>query len=116
MNPERLAEGINELLIDDALESYKNMYILKNLPNDPTVYEQDIFNVLSVLDSNSKESFYRLIENVLNDTVTSFCALLDGSCGYIGQDSDLLLYSEDSKEKRLNGNLMMHLDRVRGLA
>ena len=115
MNPERLAEGINELLIDDALDSYKEMYVSGELPDNPTEYQRDIFNVMSALDSDAKDSFYRLIDNVLNDTVTSFCAFLDGSCGYIGQDSDLALYSENNKSERLNGNLMMHLDRARGL-
>jgi hypothetical protein len=115
MNPERLAEGINELLIDDALNSYKEMYVSSELPDIPTEYQQDIFNVLSALDSDAKHSFYRLIDNVLNDTVTSFCAFLDGSCGYVGQDSGLLLYSEDNKNEPLNGDLMMYLDRARGL-
>ena len=60
-------------------------------------------------------SFYRLIENVVNDSATSFCAFLDGSCGYEGQDGNLLLYSEENKKEPLNGDLMTYLDEAREL-
>lgn len=110
-----MAKGMKELLIDEAIESYKDIYNCSKLPENPTEYEQDIHNVLHSLSPAAKESFYRLIENVVNDSVTSFCAFLDGSCGYIGQDSNLLLYSENDRDKKINGELMAYLDNARGV-
>ena len=115
LNAERLAEGIKELLIDDAIESYKEMYVLKDLPNAPSLYEKDIHTVLATLSEEGRESFYRLLVNVITDSATSFCAFLDGSCGYLGQDSNLLLYSEEENEELLNGSLMSYLDKARGI-
>ncbi len=115
LNAERLAEGIKELLIDDAIESYKEMYVLKDLPKTPSIYEKDIHTVLAALSEEGRESFYRLLETVITDSTTSFCAFLDGSCGYLGQDSKLLLYSEEGDEEILNGSLISYLDKARGL-
>jgi hypothetical protein len=110
MTPEQLANGIKELFINDAVESYKEMYVLSELPEKPSQYQQDIQKVLSSLDSEGKVAFFNLIEIICTYSATSFCSFLDGSCGYIGQDTELKLVGANNPEEILNGELMTHLD------
>ena len=57
MSPEKLAKGIKELLIDDAIDSYKEMYVQNDLPENPSEYEKDINKVLSALSPRKKCHF-----------------------------------------------------------
>ena len=114
MNSKELVEGMKDLFIDEAAESYKELYLAaeSSVATDP--YTSDIKTVMSSLDMAGKQALFSLIRMVCIDSATSFCSFLDGSCGYVGQDDNLILTPEGSLEMKLNGDLVMLLDRCLG--
>jgi hypothetical protein len=114
MNSEELIDGIKSLFIDEPAESYQELYIETETSNDTDQYSRDIKSVMSSLDEDGKQALFNLIRMICIDNTTSFCSFLDGSCGYVGQDSDLCLTSGNNPDQKLNGDLMMLLDRCLG--
>lgn len=114
MTPEELAQGMKELFIDEAIESYQLLYTNAEISNDTDTYSMDIKSVMSSLDENGKRALFKLIKIVCMDSTISFCSFLDGECGFENQTDQLKLTSENSQNLPLNGSLVMHLDRILG--
>jgi hypothetical protein len=112
VTPEEFSKKLYEMFVTDAVESYEEMYSRVMESSDTDLYSSDIKKVLASFDDDGKKAFFRLLRVVCSDSADSFCALLDGSAGFIGQTSNFVLLTEDQKDEQINGELLAHIGNV----
>lgn len=112
MTPEEFSKNLYEMFVTDAVESYEEMYsgVLESSGTDQ--YTLDIQKVLKSLDEDGRKALFRLLTIVCSDAANSFCALMDGSAGFIGQTSNFVLHSEDTPDEQINGNLLTYIGNI----
>ena len=108
MTPEEFAVGIKQMFVDDAIQTYRDLYSQVVDSDNTDQYSKDIQAVFSCLDESGKEAFFNILRIICIDSTNSFLSLLDGSSGLDGQKSELKLVSMDNPEEALSGDLMAY--------
>ena len=77
-------EIIYESIVEEGMETYKQLYEETKITDRTIVFWRNAIKLYEKLDSNEKEIFFDIIEQVIIDTTSSIFGILDGSSSIAG--------------------------------
>ena len=94
-------EIIYENIVEEGMETYKQLYEETKITDRTIVFWRNAIKLYEKLDSNEKEIFFDIIEQVIIDTTSSIFGILDGSSSIAGGgtlETDIKIDNLDTKQ------------------
>ncbi|WP_430906563.1 hypothetical protein [Maribacter sp. 2-571] len=97
MKPEEFVNSIKELVINENLNIYKDLFETTNVDDVTDLYWKNALSFFRLLSDSQKSVFYQILRQVEVDTVSNIFAVLDGVTFLEGQERDFILEYEGKK-------------------
>ena len=102
MTPKEFVEAIRKEILDANLDIYRNLFEKTKMESATDAYWKEALSFYECLDGKAKESFYKIIRQVMSDSISNMFAVLDGVSFLSGQEEDFDLSYQG---QLLNGDL-----------
>lgn len=102
MKPEEFVRNINQAIIDDNINIYKDLFATTDINTVTDKYWKEALSLYNDLGSHQKEVLFKIIRQVQVDSLSNIFGILDGRAFIEGQSKDFELIYDG---KQLNNDL-----------
>ena|SRR5690349_12546215 len=104
MTPKRFVKSVMTTVVDDGVESYRQIFARPGVVTDP--YWKRVLDLYRSLPRRQRKVILEIMRQVQVDTVSHLFGILDGSSGLDARVDGFELIAKTRKRKvRLNGDL-----------
>lgn len=94
-------EIIYESIVEEGIETYRQLYEKTKITDKTIVFWKKAIKLYEKLDSDEKEVFFDIIEQIIIDTTSSIFGIFDGSSSVAGGrtlETDIKIDNLDTKQ------------------
>lgn len=97
MTPEEFVRNINQVVINDNLDIYKDLFETTNIDTATDKYWKEALSFFNELSDSKKEIFFKIVRQVQVDALSNMFSILDGRTYIEEQSKDFDLVYDDKK-------------------
>lgn len=104
MNPEEFVKKIRYSVLDENMDIYRDLFENTVIDQTSDLYWQEALKLFKNLDTDAKETLFKIMRQVSVDTISNLFSLLDG-ISYLEDQSEDFTLTVGTEINILNGDL-----------
>lgn len=104
MKPKEFVIDLHKIVVDENIESYKNLFENTALDEASDPYWRNALTLFNSLSQGQREILFSILKQVMIDTTSELLGIIDGSSYFTEQKDEFLLLDKKNNET-LSGDL-----------